>query len=257
VTRTTIAIKGLVLFSLITAGCASWSPPPTSGSQPYFALDPSDAKSIQIMAKKQDAIVARCVEHSSCEHAHFVRGLIGLYESQDSAVKSFEKVIATAPKSHFAASSKLWLQLIQQHPPPTDRGWLTSVVDGPMVSDAQAALGRTTDRLVRDLLDKELAIQQLRASKEADTLAIELLQKDLAERDKKADALIGKKESAKAPGDSGTVQSLQKQLAEREKKIDELYSQLEALKRIDQETREKIRPIRPPSTVPGTDQPTQ
>ena len=54
------------------------------------------------------------------------------------------------------------------------------------------------------------------------------------------------------------VQALQKQLSERDKKIDELSSQLEALKRIDQEMREKVRPIRPPSTVvpPTTSEPT-
>ena len=78
---------------------------------------------------------------------------------------------------------------------------------------------------------------------------VEQLQRDLLERDRRADALIGKKEASKVPAESGTIQSLQKQLTEREKKIDELYNQLEALKRIDQETREKIRPIRPPSTV--------
>jgi predicted RNase H-like nuclease (RuvC/YqgF family) len=48
------------------------------------------------------------------------------------------------------------------------------------------------------------------------------------------------------------VQHLQKQLAERDKKIEELSTQLEALKRIDQEMREKVRPIRPPSTAPST-----
>jgi predicted RNase H-like nuclease (RuvC/YqgF family) len=45
---------------------------------------------------------------------------------------------------------------------------------------------------------------------------------------------------------------LQKQLAERDRKIEELSTQLEALKRIDQEMREKVRPIRPPSTVVPT-----
>jgi hypothetical protein len=38
-------------------------------------------------------------------------------------------------------------------------------------------------------------------------------------------------------------------LTDRDKKIEELTSQLEALKRIDQEMRDKVRPIRPPSTV--------
>jgi predicted RNase H-like nuclease (RuvC/YqgF family) len=45
------------------------------------------------------------------------------------------------------------------------------------------------------------------------------------------------------------VLSLQKQLTDRDRKIEELTSQLEALKRIDQEMRDKVRPIRPPTTV--------
>lgn len=201
------------------------------------------------LAKKQDAVVAKCAEHNSCDHAYFTRALIGLYESHDSAVKYFEKVVAIAPRSQLASSSRLWLQLLQQYPAPSDRSWFTSVMAAPAVSDGQVVLGQASDRLVRDLLDRELVIQQLRATRDADAQVLELLQRDLAERDRKADALIGKKETPKAPVESGTVQSLQKQLAEREKKIDELYNQLEALKRIDQETREKIRPIRPPSTV--------
>lgn len=239
---------GGVLLWLVAGGCASWAPD-APGNRPYFSVESADLKNIQALAKKQDTVIGKCAEHNSCDHAYFTRALMGLYENRDSATKYFEKVIATAPKGQLAASSKLWLQLLQQHPLPSDRSWLTSVMAAPAVSEGQIALGQASDRLVRDLLDRELIIQQLRAMKDADAQAIELLQRDLAERDRKADALIGKKEPAKAPGDSGTIQSLQKQLSEREKKIDELYSQLEALKRIDQETREKIRPIRPPTSV--------
>jgi predicted RNase H-like nuclease (RuvC/YqgF family) len=53
----------------------------------------------------------------------------------------------------------------------------------------------------------------------------------------------------KGPTDSSTVASLQKQLLDRDRKIEELTSQLEALKRIDQEMRDKVRPIHPPSSV--------
>lgn len=239
---------GAALLCLAAGGCASWAPD-APGNRPYFSVDPADLKNMQVLAKKQDAVITKCAEHNSCDHAYFTRALMGLYESRDSATKNFEKVIATAPKGQLAASSKLWLQLLQQHPLPNDRSWFASVMAAPAVSEGQIALGQASDRLVRDLLDRELVIQQLRAMKDADAQAIEILQRDLAERDRKADALIGKKEPAKAPGDSGTIQSLQKQLSEREKKIDELYSQLEALKRIDQETREKIRPIRPPTSV--------
>ncbi|BFU96370.1 MAG: conserved exported protein of unknown function [Nitrospira sp.] len=234
---------------LILSGCASWAPEP-SRTQPYFTVDPADAKTIHALAKKQDAVIARCAEHNTCDHAYFSRALMSLYESHDAAVKNFEKVIAAAPRSQLASSSRLWLQLLQQYPTPNDRSWFSSVMGAPAVSEGQVVLGQASDRLVRDLLDRELVIQQLRATRDADAQVLEQLQRDLADRDRKADALIGnKKESQKAPVESGTIQSLQKQLAEREKKIDELYNQLEALKRIDQETREKIRPIRPPSTV--------
>jgi predicted RNase H-like nuclease (RuvC/YqgF family) len=109
-------------------------------------------------------------------------------------------------------------------------------------------MGQTSDRLVRDLLDREMMIQQLRTSKDADAQAIDQLQRELADRDRK-DPSIAKKEPPKVAADGNNVQALQKQLSERDKKIEELTSQLEALKRIDQEMREKVRPIRPPSTV--------
>jgi bacterioferritin (cytochrome b1) len=118
-------------------------------------------------------------------------------------------------------------------------------------------MGQTSDRLVRDLLDREMMIQQLRTSKDSDAQALDQLQRELAaERDRK-EGVAGKKEAQKGNADGTSVQTLQKQLSERDKKIDELSSQLEALKRIDQEMREKVRPIRPPSTVvpPATPEP--
>lgn len=209
-----------------------------------------------MLGKKQDAVTARCQEHNSCDHAYFTRALIGLYESRDIASKNFEKVITIAPKSQLATSSRLWLQQIQQDSP-VERSWFTSVMSAPAVSESQVTMGQTSDRLVRDLLDREMMIQQLRSSKDADAQTLDQLQRELAtERDRK-ESVTNKKEGPK--GTEGTsVQTLQKQLSERDKKIDELSSQLEALKRIDQEMREKVRPIRPPSTVvpPATPEPT-
>ena len=100
-----------------------------------------------------------------------------------------------------------------------------------------------------DLLDRELTLQQFRAVKDADSQSLESLQRDLAERERKMDAGSGKKDTARGSIDTGIVLSLQKQLTDRDRKIEELASQLEALKRIDQEMRDKVRPIRPPSTV--------
>ena len=237
-----------VLSCLFLAGCAAW-PSPQPLSQPYFIADAGDAKSLYALAKKQEALAPKCAEHNSCDHVYFTRALLGLYESRESASKYFEKVIAVAPKSQMASSSKIWLQLLQQHAAPVEQSWFQSVMAAPAISESQVILAQTSDRLVRDLLDRELIIQQLWAMKDADAQSLESLQRDLAERERRMDAVSGKKDTARGSTETGSVLSLQKQLTDRDKKIDELTSQLEALKRIDQEMRDKIRPIRPPSTV--------
>jgi hypothetical protein len=233
-----------VLSCLFLAGCAAWSPAPQF-SQPYFAVDTGEAKSLQALAKKQEALVPKCAERNSCDHVYFTRALLGLYESRDSASKYFEKVIALAPKSQLASSSKLWVQLLERHAAPVEQSWFQSVMAAPAISESQAILAQASDRLVRDLLDRELTIQQLRAINDADSQSLESLHQELAERERKLDSVSGKRGSTS----TGTVLSLQQQLTDRDRKIEELTSQLEALKRIDQEMREKVRPIHPPSTL--------
>jgi bacterioferritin (cytochrome b1) len=237
-----------VVSCLFLAGCAAWSPAPQF-SQPYFVVDAGEAKTLHTLAKKQEMLATKCAEHNSCDHVYFTRALLGLYESRDSASKYFEKVIAVAPKSQLASFSKLWLQLIEYHAAPIEHSWFQSVIAAPAISESQAILAQASDRLVRDLLERELIIQQLKAMKDVDAQSLEILQRDLAERERKIDSVNGKKDTARGSADTGIVLSLQKQLTDRDKKIEELTSQLEALKRIDQEMRDKVRPIRPPSTV--------
>jgi bacterioferritin (cytochrome b1) len=239
---------GIVSCLFFLYGCAAWSPAPQF-SQPYFKVDAGEAKPFHALAKRQEALALRCAERNSCDHVYFTRALLGLYESRDSASKYFEKVIAVSPKSQLAFSSKLWLQLIEYHAAPIEQSWFQSVITAPAISESQAILAQASDRLVRDLLDREVTIQQLRAMKDADSQSLESLQQDLAERERKVDAVSGKKDTVRSLPDAGVVLSLQKQLTDRDRKIEELTSQLEALKRIDQETRDKVRPIRPPSTI--------
>jgi len=212
-------------------------------------VDAGEVKSLHALAKKQEALVPKCAEHNSCDHVYFTRALLGLYESRDTASKYFEKVLAVAPKSQLASSSQLWLQLLEYHAAPVEQSWFQSVMAAPAISESQVILAQASDRLVRDLLDRELTIQQLRAMKDADSQSLENLQRDLAERERKMDTVNGKKDTARGSTDTGIVLSLQKQVTDRDRKIEELTSQLEALKRIDQEMRDKARPIRPPSTV--------
>jgi len=212
-------------------------------------VDAGEVKSLHALAKKQEALVPKCTEHNSCDHVYFTRALLGLYESRDTASKYFEKVLAVAPKSQLASSSQLWLQLLEYHAAPVEQSWFQSVMAAPAISESQVILAQASDRLVRDLLDREVTIQQLRAMNDADSQSMENLQRDLAERERKMDTVNGKKDTARGSTDTGIVLSLQKQVTDRDRKIEELTSQLEALKRIDQEMRDKVRPIRPPSTV--------
>ena len=244
----------LIIISILFAGCAAWTTTPPSGARPYFSAEPQEVKIFQTLAKKQESVASKCGESNSCDHVYFTRGLLGLYESREVAEKYFEKVVAVAPKSHLAASSKAWLELLQQPTVPGHKSWLEAVFRAPLLAEANTSLASVADRLVRNLLDHEVLIQQLRASKGDDSETVGTLQRELADREHKIESLLSKKDSTKATPDPASIQNMQKQLAERDRKIEELSTQLDALKRIDQEMREKVRPIRPPVTtvpVPG------
>jgi len=249
-TRTPIIISSTLFFLV---GCAAWTTPPP-GSRPLFSAENRETKLFQSLMKKQESLASKCGESASCDHVYFTCGLLGLYESREVAEKYFEKVVAVAPKSHLAASSKAWLELLQQPTVPGHKSWLEAVFRAPLLAEANTSLASVADRLVRNLLDHEVLIQQLRASKGDDSETVGTLQRELADREHKIESLLSKKDSTKATPDPASIQNMQKQLAERDRKIEELSTQLDALKRIDQEMREKVRPIRPPVTtvpVPG------
>jgi len=130
-------------------GCMMLSPPPPP-SEPFFIADPADLKTLQTLGPKLDALAAKCGEHSSCDQVHFTRALVALYESREAAVKSFQRVIAATPSSRLAASSALWIQLLQ------------SGAAGSNSSDDQnTTLTRVAERLVWQLLDREKKIEEL------------------------------------------------------------------------------------------------
>jgi hypothetical protein len=213
----------------------AWGPTPLN--RPYFTLESTESKAFQSLARKQDLIVEKCGEIGSCDHAYFTRALLGLYERREIAEKYFGKVIALDPQSQLAVSSKAWMLLLQGDAAPASVSRLDALLGAPAIANTNSALVKAADRLVRDLLEWEGNVQ-----------TVEYLQRELADRDRKIESLL-KKDSGKAVSDPALVQNLQKQLHDRDKKVEELSTQLEALKRIDQEMREKVRPIRPPSTV--------
>ncbi|MCS6897971.1 MAG: hypothetical protein NZM29_08365 [Nitrospira sp.] len=238
---------GWGMLVVVLSGCATW--PSTPPNKPFFKLNPQESKWLQSVVKKQEVALTKCGETNSCDRAYYVRALLGLYESRDVAERYFAKVLEVAPGGQLAESGKVWLQLLREYPAPSSVSWAEAVAGAPAIANANVSLGRVSERLVRDLLEGEAMVQQLRSSKEEDRQMLEQmvegLQRELADRERKLESLTKKTEKT----DSVSLQALQKQLAERDKKIEELAAQLEALKRIDQEMREKVRPIRPPSTV--------
>lgn len=258
-TRTRQAGTWIVMATILWVsqwGCSTMPPP---GNGPYFPFPAAEAKALQTLIKKQEALIAKCGSKSSCDHAYFVRGLAALYENREAAIRYFEKVIEVAPRSSLAASSKTWIEVLQSGTVAAERLWVQQVVEGPAASRSNVMLNQVAERAVHDLLDREFTIQQLRLIQEADSQSVEGLHRELQEQEKKVEALTSKREATRISVEAGTLQSLQRQLVDRDKKIQELTSQLEALKRIDQEMRDKIRPIRPPSNAaaPATLDPTK
>lgn len=236
----------LFLMLAFVDGCSTLQAP---GPSPYFSSDQMDTKALQNLIRKQDIQISKCNMKASCDHAYFTRALAALYENQETALRYFEKVITVAPKSHLSTSSKIWIQLLQQGNIPPDQSWMQTVLTGPAVARNAQALNQAAERTVRDLLDRESVIQGLRSMQEVEAQSVESLHRELQEQEKKVEALTTRREPSKVLVESGTLQSLQRQVSDRDKKIEELSGQLEALKRIDQEMREKIRPIKPPSNV--------
>ena len=71
-------------------------------------------KSLMRWRKNRRRLLTKCAEHNSCDHVYFIAGLLGLYESRESASKYFEKVIAVAPRAP-ASASKLWIQFLEHY----------------------------------------------------------------------------------------------------------------------------------------------
>lgn len=230
-----------------TVACTAIPAPPVQS--PYFSGTLNDSKELQGVIRKESQLVAKCAGKPICDHVFFTRALAALYESRESAIHYFEKVITVAPKSQLAESSRLWLQLLHTGEVPADQSWLRSVLTGPATAHTQTLLSQAIERTVHDLLDRELTIQQLRALQDSEAQSLEALQRELQDQERKAELFNSRREGPRTPVEPTTLQNLQRQISDRDKKVEELTSQLEALKRIDQEMRGKTRPIKPPSNL--------
>jgi hypothetical protein len=174
------------------------SAPPANGAaptSPFFVLDAQDAELFRTLGEQEDRLLVHCVEHHNCDRTHYLRGLVALCENRAVATKHFEGVLAVSSKGPLAASSRYWLQLLREPRPETGRDKTSLVV---------------IERLVREILERELTIQRLKLEAEQR---------------------------------GATLRSLKQTLKARDERVEDLTGQLEALKRIDQEMKERTRPL--------------
>ena len=171
---------GMWLALSFTVGCTTIPAPALQA--PYFR-DAGDSKLLQGVVRKQSQLAVKCAGKPQCDHVFFTRALAALYESRESAIHHFERVIALAPKSQLAESSRLWLQLLQTGEFPADQSWLVSIFTGPATARTQTLLSQAIERTVHDLLDREITIQQLRAIQDSEAQSLEALQRELQDQE--------------------------------------------------------------------------
>lgn len=205
-----------------------------------FVPDPADVSFFQAIAEDQEKRLSSCKTEEECRAVHYLRGVVALYENRELAALHFRKVVASRPSSLLAQESRFWLWLLDMLNAP-DGGVLTSQ--------------DLVKRLTREVVHKELLIHEL--SGRVENASVEVLEREVGLRNKTIEELnesvaaltkqveLYKKEQTRH-------EDLRQELKVSEKKVQELTSQLEALRRIDQEIKEKAPPTRPSEKMTPT-----
>jgi hypothetical protein len=146
----------------------------------FFAPSHQDLQLYETLERQADQLLATCSQGRICDRAHFIRGLVALYENRETAAEHFEVAVAMAPTSARAESSLFWLHLLEETPNGTTEN---------------GRFSHATIQLLRDLLDRELLAQHL--LKELEATPVQALQRDLKARDKKLEDLSKQLEALK------------------------------------------------------------
>ena len=114
-------ITGCSMFQRSTTPPLTWFFIPDPSDQPmtppvtsFFIPDPRDGKLYVTLQREADQLLGTCSPVRSCDRAHFIRGLVALYQSRETAVDHFQTAVAMAPTSTRAEPSLFWLQLLKE-----------------------------------------------------------------------------------------------------------------------------------------------
>jgi len=227
---------GAILGLGVLAGCATLMPP--SPYAPFLHADPTDATLIEALAHEQFSRVESCSIRKSCPQDHYTQGLIALFQSRERAVASFQQVISEAPNTHLATRSMSWIEVMQTSAgvPKVTEDFIWETLERELDGANERVRTLFSDRAKRvgEMPDRPLMTRQEPTPEPKD--------KDLAmlEKDK----------------NQATIHALQKRLRERERSLTErdrqiaiMASQLDAMKRIDQDSRDRQRQPKRPAAV--------
>jgi len=236
------AASALLLF-LLTISCTGPNWNTAQSVEPYTVLssnlasvlepDHEDVPYFKAIAEDQEKQLGLCKDEDVCRDAHFLRGLSALYENRELAALHFRKVVASRPHGLLARESRFWL-------------WFLDVLNTP--NSAGLTSNQLMKRLVREVVGKELLIHELSGKLDnasVDGLKIELVAKNKVIKKLNQTMANLTKQLERAKKEQAIHQGAQQALKASEEKVKELTNQLEALRRIDQEIREKVPPTRP------------
>ena len=156
---------------LAMTGCSLPHRNPMPDVHSFFVPDSDGVTQYELLSSEADHLLATCSTTQSCDRAHFLRGMVALYENRDVAASHFQVAAAIAPGTNTAASSLLWLQLLTEAKPYSGR----------------SPFGRATAQLVRELLKQELTVRQMLRNNEGTDIAV--LKRELQAKDKRMEEL--------------------------------------------------------------------
>ncbi len=203
-----------------------------------FAPPPKDLMFIEGLGTHADNQLAECRNPEACNQAHFLKALTMLHSNPDAARHHFQKVMESPPHNHLSQASRVWLWLLDELSPSHTLG--ASKID-------------LTKELVQALLKRDLGLLESPGSTTHPRVPVDLKQLLIAQ-EAEVKALSAQvheltQDVAALKTESASNKSLQQALHAREKKVAELTSQLDALRRIDQELKEKAPPTTPSETI--------
>ncbi len=241
--RDKFLLSTLILWSFLSFSCTgpTWNtdqsvePYTVSSSNLARVLDPEpeDIAYFKAIAEDQEKQLGLCKNDETCRRVHFLRGLSALYENRELAALHFRKVVVSRPNGLLAGESRFWL-------------WFLDVLNTP--NNAGLTSHELIKRLAREVVGKELSIHELSGKIESvseDGLKDKLVAQDEVVKNLNRTLANLTKELEQTKNQQAIRQDAQQALKASEKKVQELTDQLDALRRIDQEIREKVPPTRP------------